>query len=101
MTVVFVDLAGSTELAARLDPERFREVLAAFHGMVHRRDRARSAGARRGSSATPCSGVFGVPTLHDDDALRGIRAALAIVGPDGAARRRGSASRCRCRCGSG
>ena len=34
VTVVFVDLAGSTELAARLDPERFREVLAAFHGMV-------------------------------------------------------------------
>ena len=34
VTVVFVDLAGSTELAARLDPERFREVIAAFHGMV-------------------------------------------------------------------
>ena len=34
VTVVFVDLAGSTELAARLDAERFREVLAAFHGMV-------------------------------------------------------------------
>ena len=55
VTVVFVDLAGSTELAARLDPERFREVIAAFHGMVtdeiawlggrrrglHRRRRAR------------------------------------------------------------
>ena len=34
VTVVFVDMAGSTELAARLDAERFREVLAAFHGMV-------------------------------------------------------------------
>ncbi|MGZ8620345.1 MAG: zinc-ribbon domain-containing protein, partial [Actinomycetota bacterium] len=34
VTVVFADLAGSTELAAMLDPERFRDVLAAFHGMV-------------------------------------------------------------------
>jgi class 3 adenylate cyclase len=34
VTVLFADLAGSTELAARLDPERFREVIGAFYQMV-------------------------------------------------------------------
>ena len=71
MTVVFVDLAGSTELAARLDPERFREVLAAFHGMVtdeitalggpgrgvHRRRGARGVRcAARSTTTTRCAG---------------------------------------------
>jgi class 3 adenylate cyclase/tetratricopeptide (TPR) repeat protein len=78
VTVVFVDLADSTELAARLDPERFREVLAAFHGMVSGeitwlRGRAESF------IGDAVLGVFGIPVAHDDDAVRGIRAALAIV----------------------
>jgi class 3 adenylate cyclase/tetratricopeptide (TPR) repeat protein len=78
VTVVFVDLAGSTELAARLDPERFREVLAAFHGMVS--DQVVSLGGRAEAFiGDAVLGVFGVPTVHDDDALRGIRAGLAIV----------------------
>ena len=34
VSVVFVDMTGSTELASQVDPERFREILAAFHGMV-------------------------------------------------------------------
>ena len=78
MTVVFVDLAGSTELAARLDPERFRDVLAAFHGMVT--DVMTGLGGRaEGFIGDAVLGVFGVPALHDDDSLRGIRAALEVV----------------------
>ncbi|HEY7666996.1 MAG TPA: AAA family ATPase [Actinomycetota bacterium] len=78
VTVVFVDLADSTGLAARLDPERFREVLAAFHGMVSQeitwlRGRAESF------IGDAVLGVFGIPVAHDDDAIRAIRAALAIV----------------------
>jgi class 3 adenylate cyclase/tetratricopeptide (TPR) repeat protein len=78
VTVVFVDLADSTGLAARLDPERFREVLAAFHGMVTGeitwlRGRAESF------IGDAVLGVFGIPVAHDDDAVRAIRAALAIV----------------------
>src|SRR5207244_6515323 len=34
VTVLFADLARSTELANRLDAERFREVMAAFYPMV-------------------------------------------------------------------
>ena len=34
LTVMFVDLVGSTALAARLDPEDLREVIAAYHACV-------------------------------------------------------------------
>src|SRR5437660_1137290 len=34
LTVMFCDLVGSTELAARLDPEDFREVIGAYHRVV-------------------------------------------------------------------
>ena len=78
VTVVFADLAGSTELAAMLDPERFRDVLAAFHGMVTDEITA-LGGTGRGFIGDAVLGVFGVPMLHDDDAERGVRAALAIV----------------------
>ena len=78
VTVVFADLAGSTELAARLDPERFRDVLAAFHGMVT--DEVVALGGRAEAFiGDAVLGVFGTPLVHADDALRGIRAALAIV----------------------
>ena len=78
VTVVFVDLAGSTEMAAHLDPERFRDVLAAFHGMVT--DEVTALGGRAESYiGDAVLGVFGVPVVHDDDAVRGVRAALAIV----------------------
>jgi class 3 adenylate cyclase/tetratricopeptide (TPR) repeat protein len=78
VTVVFVDLAGSTQLAARLDPERFREVLAAFHGMITDEIVA-LRGRAEAFIGDAVLGVFGLPTVHADDALRGIRAALAIV----------------------
>lgn len=78
VTVVFVDLVGSTKLASQLDPERFREVLAAFHGMVTEevewlRGRAESF------IGDAVLAVFGVPTSHDDDGVRAIRAALSVV----------------------
>jgi class 3 adenylate cyclase len=78
VTVVFVDLVGSTMLANTLDPERFREVLAAFHAMVTEqvewlRGRAESF------IGDAVLAVFGVPTSHDDDAVRAIRAALSVV----------------------
>ena len=34
LTVVFVDLVGSTALAARLDPEDMREIIGAYHRCV-------------------------------------------------------------------
>jgi class 3 adenylate cyclase/predicted ATPase len=78
VTVVFADLAGSTELATRVDPERLREVLAAFHGMVAE-EVAWYGGVVEGFIGDAVLGVFGAPVAHDDDAVRAIRAGLAIV----------------------
>jgi class 3 adenylate cyclase/tetratricopeptide (TPR) repeat protein len=78
VTVVFADLVGSTELAASLDPERFREVMAGFHGMVSE-ELAAVRGRAENFIGDAVLGVFGVPVAHDDDAVRAIRAGLAIV----------------------
>ena len=77
VTVVFVDLADSSQLAARLDAERFREVIAAFHGMVSE-EIAWLGGVVEGFIGDAVLGVFGLPAAHDDDAVRAIRAALAV-----------------------
>jgi class 3 adenylate cyclase/tetratricopeptide (TPR) repeat protein len=77
VTVVFVDLAGSTELAAQLDPERYREVVAAFHGMVSE-EISWLGGVAEGFIGDAVLGVFGVPAARTDDAVRAIRAALDI-----------------------
>ena len=77
VTVVFVDMAGSTELASQLDAERFREVLAAFHGMVTE-EAAWYGGVAEGFIGDAVLVVFGIPAARDDDALRAIRAALEI-----------------------
>ena len=79
VTVVFVDLASSTELAGLLDPERYRDVLAAFHGMVQE-EIAWLGGQTETFIGDAVLGVFGVPTSHADDAVRAIRSAIDIVG---------------------
>lgn len=77
VSVVFVDMAGSTELAAHLDAERFREVLAAFHGMVAE-EAAWFGGVAEGFIGDAVLVVFGIPAARDDDAVRAIRSALDI-----------------------
>ena len=97
VTVVFADLAGSTELAAMLDPERFRDVLAAFHGMVT--DEITALGGRAESFiGDAVLGVFRRADAARRRCRTGVRAALAIVqraGRIGA----GWSFRCRCMCG--
>ena len=77
VTVLFADLAGSTELAAGLDPERFREVLGEFY-----RDAGNEVASLRGRTekfvGDAVMAVFGLPTAHEDDALRAVRAGLSI-----------------------
>src|SRR5438477_617611 len=77
VTVLFVDLTGSTELSARLDPERFRGVMSAYyHEVVEELESLR--GRAENFAGDAVLGVFGVPTTNDDDALRAVRAALDI-----------------------
>src|SRR5947199_1202856 len=74
VTVLFCDIVGSTELGERLDPESVRNVLGRFFEM------AQAVVERHGGTVEKfigdaVLGVFGVPVLHEDDALRAVRAA--------------------------
>ncbi len=76
LTVLFCDLVGSTELAARLDPEDLRAVMRAYHAAC-----AEVIGRFDGHVAKFLGdGVlvyFGWPQAHEDDAERAVRAGLA------------------------
>jgi len=77
VTLVFADLSGFTALASSLDPEEVYAVvrpgLAAMQRLVE----------EHGGTVPQVMGdgfmaVFGVPTAHEDDAERAVRAALAV-----------------------
>src|SRR5881275_2552045 len=77
VTVLFCDVVGSTALGERLDAESVRRVLARFFETV------RDVVERHGGSVEKFTGdavmaVFGVPVLHEDDALRAVRAAAEL-----------------------
>jgi len=78
LTVMFCDLVGSTQLAARLDPEDFREVITAYHRAV-----ADVVGGFDGFVAKYMGdGVlayFGYPRAHEDDAEHAVRAGLGAI----------------------
>ena len=74
VTVLFADVTDSTGLADRLDPEVLRNVLGRYF------DVGSQAITRHGGFVEKFVGdalmaVFGVPELHEDDALRAVRAA--------------------------
>jgi class 3 adenylate cyclase len=77
VTVVFSDIANSTRLGERLDPESHRRVMGRYFTAMH------SALERHGGTVEKFIGdavmaVFGIPTLHEDDALRAVRAAVEM-----------------------
>jgi len=74
VTVLFCDVARSTELGERLDPEALRRVMTRYFESM------RAVLERHGGTVEKFIGdavmaVFGVPVLHEDDALRAVRAA--------------------------
>ncbi|HZD79377.1 MAG TPA: AAA family ATPase, partial [Actinomycetota bacterium] len=78
VTVVFTDLVGSTQLSSRIDPEAYREVIAAYYQAVTE-ELESLRGRAYNFAGDAVVGVFGLPQAHDDDALRAIRAGLAVV----------------------
>src|SRR5438093_9017277 len=77
VTVLFADLVDSTGLAQRLDPERAREVLGRFFDAATEELQA-FRGRPEKFIGDAVMAVFGLPTVHEDDALRAVRAGLAI-----------------------
>ena len=78
LTVMFIDLVGSTALSARLDPEDMRLVIRAYQdacsGVVARYDGFVAKFMGDGILA-----YFGYPRAHEDDAERAVRAGLEIA----------------------
>ena len=77
VSVVFVDLVGSTAQAERLDMEDVRAKLASYHLGV-RGELERHGGTVEKFIGDAVVAVFGAPVVHEDDAERAVRAALAI-----------------------
>jgi class 3 adenylate cyclase len=76
VTVLFVDVASSTELADRLDPEELREVMSAWYAAVRSEIEAQGGTVEK-YIGDAVMAVFGVPASHEDDPARALRAALA------------------------
>src|SRR5213080_2841284 len=77
VTVIFSDIAGSISLGERLDPEAVRRVMSRYF------DEMAGVLERHGGTVEKFIGdavmaVFGIPQLHEDDALRAVRAAVAM-----------------------
>src|SRR5579864_9108957 len=77
VTVLFCDVTGSTALGERLDPEPLRALLARYF------ERMKGIIESHGGTVEKFIGdavmaVFGVPVLHEDDALRAVRAAMEM-----------------------
>jgi DNA-binding SARP family transcriptional activator len=77
VTVLFCDLVDSTGLAARLDPEAYRVIMERYFAAV-RAPIERHGGTVEKFIGDAVMAVFGVPELHEDDALRAVRAAVEV-----------------------
>src|SRR5450631_4272264 len=78
LTVMFVDLVGSTALSARLDPEDMREIVGAYHRSCAEQI-AKAGGFVAKYMGDGVLAYFGYPRAHEHDAERAVRAGLAIV----------------------
>jgi class 3 adenylate cyclase len=78
LTIMFSDLVGSTSLSGRLDPETYRGILAAYLDTCRRVIEAEYDGHLVQTRGDGLLAVFGYPTAHEDDALRAVKAGLAI-----------------------
>ncbi len=77
VTVLFCDLVGFTEWSESMDPEDVRAVLRVYHEHL-RSELERFGGTVEKFIGDAVVAVFGAPAAHEDDAERGVRAALAI-----------------------
>jgi len=77
VTIVFSDLKGSTSLGEALDSEALREVMTRYFDAM-RAELERHGGVIEKFIGDAVMAVFGLPRLHEDDALRAVRAAAGM-----------------------
>ena len=74
VTILFCDVTGSTQLGEQLDPESLRKVMARYFDAM-RVEIELHGGTVEKFIGDAVMAVFGIPSLHEDDALRAVRAA--------------------------
>jgi class 3 adenylate cyclase/tetratricopeptide (TPR) repeat protein len=77
VTIVFTDVTGSTALGEQTDPEAMRRIMERYF------EEMRSVLEKHGGTVEKFIGdavmaVFGIPQVHEDDALRAVRAAAEM-----------------------
>jgi class 3 adenylate cyclase len=77
VSIIFVDLVGSTAQAEKLDPEDVRAILMPYHDLV-RREIESFGGVVEKFIGDAIMGVFGAPVAYGDDAERAVRAAFVV-----------------------
>ena len=77
VTILFCDLKGSTSLGETLDPESLREVMTRYFDAM-RAELERHGGTIEKFIGDAVMAVFGLPRVHEDDALRAVRAAAEM-----------------------
>jgi len=77
VTIVFSDLKGSTAMGEKLDSESLREVMTRYFDSMSA-ELEKHGGVVEKFIGDAIMAVFGLPTLHEDDALRAVRAAAGM-----------------------
>ena len=78
VSVLFADVVGFTSLAERLDAEDVAAIQDAYFALV-RETIARHDGQLEKFIGDAAMAVFGIPRTREDDAVRAVRAALALT----------------------
>ena len=78
LTVMFIDLVGSTALSAQLDPEDMREIIRLYQNTVAG-EITRFEGHVAKFMGDGVLAYFGWPKAHEDEAERAVRAGLAVT----------------------
>jgi class 3 adenylate cyclase len=78
VTILFADVTGSTSLGERLDPEQLRTVLETYFAAMREEIEA-EGGTVEKFIGDAVMAAFGVPTAHEDDVARALRAALRML----------------------
>jgi class 3 adenylate cyclase/tetratricopeptide (TPR) repeat protein len=78
LTVMFVDLVGSTAMSSQLDPEEMRELIGEYQNAVAG-EVLRFEGHVAQFLGDGVLAYFGWPQAHEDDAERAVRSGLAVA----------------------
>jgi predicted ATPase/class 3 adenylate cyclase len=77
ITILFADIVDSSRLSLTLDPEALRNLLARYFEEMNSIIQ-RHGGTVEGTAGDDIMAAYGVPTLHEDDALRAVSAAVEM-----------------------